>query len=211
MGASVAIGGVAAAGLGLFLLNKRNANRFEHYLHQATAGDDEDENDFYLYQIAEVVFEQIKLRGFLGHITQQRVHTYVEAIKEILKELENLNFPVNLATMADKAKTHFLKEFPRQIKAAFPVLESNRVHFFKPEINPNQIKKAANHIAQSIKFVMDSIESQILDDDQDDSRDIPLTEISSRSEGRSNSLKERLFEDDRDERQEPRPSRCCVM
>src|SRR3989338_6598223 len=120
-----------------------------------------------------------------------------------------MNLNVDLATMAEKSRNHFLKEFPRQIKAAFPEIDKSRLQFFKAEITPRQIKSAIHHIAQSIKFVMDSIESQILDDEPDDSRDIPLTDVSSDSVGESQHLQELLIHDD-DEYQEPKTSRCCV-
>ena len=157
-----------------------------------------------------MIFEKIRLTGFLNYIQKHRVAEYVDAVKEIIKELAALNFPVDLATMTEKSRNHFLEEFPRQIKAAFPASGQSRMQFFKPEITPKRIKAAASHIAQSIKFVMDSIETQILDDEQDNSRGIPLTDISSHSVGKSHHLQELLIHDD-DEYQEPKTSRCCVM
>ncbi len=145
-------------GLLLFLFRRHNVNQLHQYITQASDQDDS------LNKIAEVVFEKIRLTSFLKTIPKERVAEYVDAIKVILQELEAMGFSMDLATMADKTKAHFLEELPKQIRAAFPVSGQCGLQFFKAEILPSEIKTEANSIAQNIKHAMDSVDTHIIND-----------------------------------------------
>lgn len=146
-------------GLGFFALrfwiNRKAQQRMQAAL-LGKGGDDRDQEFMQeaVLPIAKAVLDAMKVSGFLGHISEQSMRDYIEAIKTVVSKVKARGIEIR----KDKLEPDKYQLYKAAIVDQICVHCTTPGHgcgtrvslFFKPEVTPGSINRAADAIAAGV-------------------------------------------------------------
>lgn len=164
------IGGVALFGyFALKLGLKCKAEQHLEQLASENAGDEKQQAIFrknIILPFAKEIFNQVKMTGCLGYISEQTMQAAFAAVMTLVTTLQNKGVEVDLAKLDSLAQVNLIDRVIQEIRRVCIPKKSccsyaRFTSFFKAEMTPDQLVVNAEAIAAAVKAALDSQYLQI--------------------------------------------------